>query len=267
MNHKPTFACIATVLLIGCGGSGSGTGDSTEQDSSEDEQGEVRVAFQRAVETQGPETFTQPLDEPSIVRIVIRNPSSSFKVIEDYPVPDTVEAVISVPVDTGYEVAGISFEAEAGPFDRNLILKLDKQDGITVEPDTVTQVSMILERPDIIVNAPDSADEGELVSVTFDGDATEFFYRDRLSYHDTPLSINNLDDATQAIDNSFNAPSVDSPTDYYLLLDFLLASEYQKDSEPDPWYFFPDQAADDDPLSITIMPLSDFGDLEVDVQY
>ena len=274
VTTKISFLMTAMFLLLGCGGGGvSGENDQLPGLSGPNvsQTGDVHILFQRRVDTQGSEIFTQTLDEPSTVRIVIRNPNTSFKVVEEYPVPETVEATIRVPVAEEYIVSGFSYREGAARFNNGLILKVGENEGVAVQAGVTTSVSLVLERPTVDVTIPETAMEGSLVQVGFTNPGilrSQFWvYRDF-----DPVTIDRLGDAEGNVGTgtiSFNAPAVDLPRDLSVLFELYIADRLLKDSEPGFSgrfrYYFPDAALAQDPLAITILP--EEGEIGIIVTY
>ncbi|MEQ6886633.1 hypothetical protein [Salicola sp. Rm-C-2C1-2] len=266
----------ALVLLTGCITGGGSSDDSRDQvsdaprEEASQEEGSVRVQFQRRMETQTAQVFTQALDEPSMVRIVIRNPETSFRVIEDYPVPDTVDATISVPVGNGYEIAGISYKEGAAQFGNHLVLKTEVKDDISVASDSVTNVALVLEEPTVSFTYPDSVNEGALTSVSF-SEEPGFFRPTFWVYYDFDhLAFPSFDGAEREVGTDevqFNAPSVDTKDTLHAMLALLLQEQYRKGSEGinSFRYYVPDQPTSQGQLEIEVLP--EEGEIGVDIEY
>ena len=258
MNPRIIILALAAFLVTGCGG-GGGPDDHTTGDTPPTlRTGEVQIQFQRRISTETEEVFLQSLDVPSTVRVVVRNPDAAFRVIEEYPVPETVEARISVPIGDGYVVSGISYREGATLFNRGLVLKVGEKDSIQVLPGVVTNVSLVLEYPTTTFDIPTSAKEGAEFQVSLEENEPFFrrfigvwFDKEPFSHTTTGISFT---ERTSPV--TLNAPSRAETDTFYILGRVGLDQNYLRSSEnyTTLQYVFPNPALGSGPATMSVEP-------------
>lgn len=228
--------------------------------------GAVQVRFMRAP-SKGTDGITaRILSEPSTVRIVIINRITGFRVAEDYPVPATVEAQISVPVASGYEVHGVSFtnDAYANLFGEqsHMLLKYASQTGISVSAKETTSVSLSLQQISTNLTYPSTAQGGEQISVKIAShpalsNSAIYGSTRPITTSDRYFDVETLTSSQLSI--SFNVPAVESNSRLYLLSRNYLNADLLRTGEAygqryNYSFYSPNPSAGEAQVSLTIEP-------------
>ena len=266
-------AFVATLSACGSGGDDqAGVSPGLDQDV----MGTVQIRFMRAP-TEVESLFALApmiLADPSTVRIAIIHRPSGFRVVEDFPVPATVEANIPVPVADGYEVHGLSFVNDPQhPFSgRFLLLKHAVQEGIIVARNETTNVSLVLDEIQTELTFPAEVEGGQAFSVNMgEHPALRRFgyvyhqlepidtrYQDYNSYPAGSLTV------------TVNAPSVLEESDLYLITQRFVHDDFRKSGEGSSFwvpmlFYSPDVQRDHTPQSLKVTPPE--GSIGIDVTY
>jgi len=107
------FAGVMLVLaLAGCGGGGGDVaatpGNSTIVTAAD--KGNIVISLTPGeATTAGVDAVKSALPAPTHVRVVVRNPTTNFKAIQDVATAGASSVVIPVPVGTGYLIDGLSY--------------------------------------------------------------------------------------------------------------------------------------------------------------
>lgn len=105
--------------------------------------------------------------EPTNVRVLVRrfeNNDLKFNAMTDVEVPTDTTVVISVPANDGYQIDAFSYKDSTVSL--KPIFKVDQVSGISVTPDNVTNVSLVLESISPSFTIPDSVEQGDNFDIT-----------------------------------------------------------------------------------------------------
>ena len=271
---------LALMLMLAVGLSACGSGDSDERASGgeldTDVVGTVQIRFMRAPTTQEASFELQPMElaDPSTVRIAIIHRPSGFRVVEDYPVPATVEANIPVPVADGYEVHGLSFvDDPQHPFSgRFLLLKHAVQEEISVARNETTNVSLVLDEIQTELTFPTEVEGGQAFSVNMGEHPA--LRRFGYVYHQfEPIDTRYQDYNSYpfgSVTVTVNAPSVLQKSDLYLITQRFVHDDFRKSGEGSNFwnvmmFYSPDVQRDHTPQFLKVTPPE--GSIGIDVTY
>ena len=268
---KIALLLMLVVLLTACGSDGGNSGTNVDTVITETpvEDGTLRGAI--AVNLIKTEDETEVLSaavlqEPEMIRLVVRQIDEGYKVITDIAVPVTETVKISVPENTGYVMDAISYLDSP----RRLVLKHAQLDDISVVVGETTNVSLILEPISIDTSIPESVTAGEEYTVSgtpsFPFNTVVQVTPQKIPFSDEPqFPVGWVSFFGEAI--TLNAPATESESTLYFQFKFYLDENFITDDESTiNWSFFsPNITQGDDQISCPLL-LPD-GEIGVTIKY
>lgn len=161
------FAGVMLVLaLAGCGGGGGDVaatpGNSTIVTAAD--KGNIVISLTPGeATTAGVDAVKSALPAPTHVRVVVRNPTTNFKAIQDVATAGASSVVIPVPVGTGYLIDGLSYVTDGSS---KRMLKHAQAADISVSKDANTPVSITLQPITVTITPSNGIVAGDAYTVT-----------------------------------------------------------------------------------------------------
>lgn len=157
----------AALALTACGTTATSTPTAEIK-----EQGTLTLNFYK-VGAQGLKQLDVFSDKTTNIRVRVSNPTTGFNVVKDVPVSAAGAISVQVPATTGYAVEAISYYVESYS---GYYLKEGAQQGIDVAPNTVKDVNLTLQRPNIRLEVPASVVSGAAFTATLSGVTSNFSF-------------------------------------------------------------------------------------------
>lgn len=247
------FAGVMLVLaLAGCGGGGSDvtatSGNSTIATATD--KGNIVISLTPGeAATAGVDAVKTALPTPTHVRVVVRNPTTNFKAIQDVATAGASSVVIPVPVGTGYLIDGLSYVTD-GSYKR--MLKHAQAADISVSKDANTPVSITLQPITVSITPSNGIVAGDAytVAVTRALPLKDFAYL-VVSTATYVTRANTLNQATSGSNFSLNAPAAATAGNLYFQGVFYINDDLTNSStEWLEWRFnYPDPVYGDPQIS------------------